>query len=204
MGIDLVRLTLLRYAASLSGRAAKVLLFMAATALDKPTDKGQPPGLYFAGELPLVHVLYGQGADPTRNRVREVRRVLAELVEAGLIARMVDAPGKGSQRRQCFRLNVALGGESAHPLDGQSAHLLGGESAPQWVGNLPTPRTHEDTRQDSFKDSSTSFATEPQTARASHNGWTTEHEFNDDGSGASCGDCGLVPNHPRHQMWRSA
>jgi hypothetical protein len=74
------------------------------------------------------------------------------------------------------------------------------------VGSLPTPRTHQDPQQDSSQDTPRAFATQLQTARdpSEHNGWTSLHEFDDDGSGASCRDCGLLPTHPRHATWRTA
>lgn len=154
VGIDLVQLLLLHHSAGLSGRAFKVLTKMAATALDTPNGRGQPPRLYFAGEGPLAHVLYGRGLDLeaySPNDLREVRRVLKELRDAGLIEPMVDKARRG--QAQAYRLN--LGGEIAHPNEGQSPHPNEGQSAPNRVGNLPTPRTHRGRSEDSSQDSTT-------------------------------------------------
>ncbi len=154
MGIDLVQLLLLHHSASLSGRAFKLLTKMAATALDTPNGRGQPPRLYFAGEGPLAHVLYGRGLDVdtySSNELREVRRVLKELRDAGLVEPMVGKARRG--QAQAYRLR--LGGESAHPAEGKSAHPAEGESAPHRVGNLPTPRTNTGASEDSSQDSTT-------------------------------------------------
>lgn len=161
MGIDLVQLLLLHHAAGLSGRAFKVLCKMAATALDTPNGKGQTARLYFAGEGPLAHVLYGRGPDLwkadettgervrvyTSNELREVRRVLKELRDAGLIESMTDKATRG--HAQSFRLAL---GQIAHPNEGESAHPNEGESAPLSRGNLPTPRTDRGTNEDSSQD----------------------------------------------------
>ena len=162
LGIDLVQLLLLHHSAGLSGRAFKVLTKMAATALDTPNGRGQHPRLYFAGEGPLAHVLYGRGLDIetySANELREVRRVLKELRDAGLIEPMVDKARRG--QAQAYRLNLGgqsahpVEGESAHPVEGEIAHPVEGEIAPHRVGNLPTPRTHRGQTQDLSQDITT-------------------------------------------------
>jgi hypothetical protein len=159
VGIELVRLALMYHAASISGRAFKVLAYMASTALDRPNDKGQPVRLYFAGWEPLARVI---GQDPDGNpraAYEQVRRTLRELERAGVIERLVSHPHTG--RAQTFRLHVgpSFGVAAATKTEGQSPpeqrgshHRDGGADATETEG----PRTHTGTSKDLSEDSTPS------------------------------------------------
>ncbi|MGC4106059.1 MAG: hypothetical protein QM753_06850 [Thermomicrobiales bacterium] len=77
--------------ASLTPRARLVLQFMALRCYDR--DQGDTPaGTYWGGHRELATRVYG---DDTPARVREIRRYVAELIEAGAIERIENARGRG-------------------------------------------------------------------------------------------------------------
>lgn len=242
MGIDLVQVVLMRHGVSrkatcpeacarrrraacpdhkptgLTSRAFKVLLRMAATALDKPTKEGRPPNLYFAGEGPLIGVLYGPDAvelaeradtgqklatedlKRLKNMRREVRAAVDELRSAGLIAPEVEHARTG--HRQRFRLVLGLGaeGQVAHPAEGQIAHPAEGQVAPPRVGKSPTPRTERGPTEDSPKDATTIDAAST-TDRARDDTLPDGVQFDPNehhtATGATC-ECGRGFRHPLH------
>lgn len=71
----------------LDHRAARCLLVMALTARDKPGAHGEPAAVYWGGHDLLAKALgmTDWDAEPAPNALREVRRVLAQLVEAGAV-----------------------------------------------------------------------------------------------------------------------
>jgi hypothetical protein len=158
VGIDLVKYVVARCGRlKLSGNAYKVLVAMAATALDQPNSKGQPARLYYAGWEPLALAL---GFDPQENprKAKEaVRRAIKELREAGLVCVVGGHARTGN--RQSYRLDLdAVAAVSWAPdldlrtpdLGDQEGPQVGGNRAP----NLGAPRTHigpsEDLPQDSL------------------------------------------------------
>ncbi|MGH3996320.1 MAG: hypothetical protein ACRDTJ_02515, partial [Pseudonocardiaceae bacterium] len=86
MGIDAVGAAI-AHLHDLTRAESKVLVYMAFRVLDKPNVKGQKPHLYYAGETPLLSVVFGPKGDDeyTDSQVRYIRRTLASLRKKGLI-----------------------------------------------------------------------------------------------------------------------
>lgn len=133
------------------------------------------------------------------------RKRLADVYELALPADILERLATADHR------NLASG--DSDPITGTSVadhRNLGADHRNLSVRNTGTqvPPTNTSTTDANHPSPAPhSSVPQPQNARASladHNGWITEHEFNDDGSGASCGDCGLMQNHPRHNTRRSA
>ena len=164
MGIQLVSVALTAHA-NLSDRAFRVLVRMAAQALDTKGGRGQQPGLYFGGWEPLGLVLgrevpsidearHDPDARRSRDRVQEtVRRALAELQRAGVVESLGRAR---TGTRQTYRLNlsptvaVPLSPTVAVPLAGVEPHRGGGLSPTVAVPprKEEEPGTGEDLPQD--------------------------------------------------------
>lgn len=161
MGIDLVKSVAIRYG-NLTGNEHKVLVYMAAVALDRPNSKGDPARLYFAGWDPLATALGLTSANP-KARQNQVGRVVASLIRKGLLTRLVEAPGFG--RRQCYKLHV-----SPSLSDGQHPSQTEGQQPIAFARNSPSqtegPRKKEDQQQDLHQESITHHTDQLQTARA--------------------------------------
>lgn len=108
MGAQLVSAIVISHP-RLSDRAFRVAVRMALSALDRPNERGQPAGLYFAGWEPLALVLGYElppATDPEtrkkrRNASENVRRAVRELILAGLVQPLGNAH-RGS--RQTYKL----------------------------------------------------------------------------------------------------
>lgn len=137
MGIDAVNLAL-THIRDLTFGEAKVLLVMATSSLDKPNGKGQPPGLYWKGEVPFLAVMYGPRGDDayTSTQVRYVRQMVAGLRKKGLI-QPVGRAHTGS--RQTWRLTYFVG---AVPVDDQDGE--GGEGVESSVPDCRENHTQSD------------------------------------------------------------
>lgn len=172
MGMDLMAVALTRLG-GLNGNAHRVLLRMCYSALDKPNEKGDELGVYFAGWEPLSITL---GCNPDdappgstdpdagdRWRMsckRKVMAALSELVAAGLVERCLPqagtgkpgAPRAGQQQRYRLNLDLArvseiathLGDRNHHPPVQEIATQVGGENPSEWVVKIDTPRKKED------------------------------------------------------------
>ena len=81
---------------NLDHRAARCLLVMANTARDRPGAHGEPAGIYWGGHDLLAKALglCDWDQDPSPADLRLVRRVLAELVQAGAV-KLVNHPAPG-------------------------------------------------------------------------------------------------------------
>ena len=121
----------------LGHRAMRLLVGMALTALDQPTNM-QAAQRYFGGRDALADILgYRLPAAPDESddaaRVRsnayeQVRRALAELIEAGAVERVSSGTGKW---RSEYLLRVATGPVDNDPAQ---AHLSGGSRGTEKVG----------------------------------------------------------------------
>lgn len=197
MGIELVKAAAVLHAPNVSGRAFKVLIRMAITALDKPNAKGQPPNLYFDG-WELLALAIGQ--DPERNARRayeHVRRVLKELEGAGLIERLVEHPSKQSSRQQTYRLNLGPAPKtgSLRPQNGGTRPPDQGRSDPEKAGPRTDRGLTEDLSQDGIP--SSPYAT---TDRATKAAAMDAHEFEDDQTQHhDCAVCTMPRRHPDHR-----
>ena len=82
----------------LDHRAGRTLLVMANVARDRTGAHGEPAGVYWGGHDLLAKSLgmCDWDQDPSPNALREVRRVLAELVQAGAI-KPVNKPRPGER-----------------------------------------------------------------------------------------------------------
>lgn len=138
MGARLVSLALARWT-HVSDRAFRLLVRMALTALDEPSP-GAPACVYFGGRDLLAMTLRNEGGNP-QTRYRAVKRLLAELVEAGAIERA--QPGRAGQNA-VYRLTLdgvraidilpstpaTQGGPVSPPEGGLSAPARGATEAP--------------------------------------------------------------------------
>lgn len=148
MGASLVARVLTSWT-HVSDRAFRVLVRMALTALDKPTED-TPADHYFAGRELLAMALRSDGGTE-QSRFRVVARVVAELVEAGAIER-TDSGRTGHNAVYRLTLGDAAaarkrrnqGGQISHPQGGQIDHLKGGQIGPDRVAKLATPRNQEE------------------------------------------------------------
>lgn len=166
MGIDAVN-SALAHVHGLALGETKVLLRMAAGVLDKPNDKGQKPGLYYAGEEPLLGVLYGPQAEGyTASQVRHVRRTLASLRKKGLIEPLgLARAGTRQTWLQRYFFMGPQGGAGSHPQGDLSNHPEGGAGGPLRVVQEVTPRTHKDQIEDSELGHTSTSQPQFQTAR---------------------------------------
>lgn len=84
--------------AHLDHRAARCLVVMALTARDRPGAHGEPAGVYWGGHDLLAKSLglCDWDQEPSANDLRVVRRVLAELVQAGAV-KPVNKPQFGTR-----------------------------------------------------------------------------------------------------------
>lgn len=167
MGIDAVGAAL-AHLHGLSRAESKVLVYMAFRVLDKPNAKGQKPNLYYAGEVPLLSVVFGPKGDDeyTDSQVRYIRRTLASLRKKGLIEPLGQA--RSGTRQTWLQRYVFLtfeGGLSDHPQGGSTDHPEGGDSVPKRVVKQTTPRTHKDQVEDSFSGDTSTSQPSPKTAR---------------------------------------
>lgn len=152
MGANLVGKVLI-YWTHVSDRAFRILVRMAHTALDKPTED-TPADHYFGGRELLAMALRGTGGTP-ESRFRIVARVVAELIDAGAIRR-VDSGRTG--HAAVYRLTLGEAktaekttdeqanqdGQFSHPQGGQFDQQEGGQFDPIRVANLATPRNQEE------------------------------------------------------------
>lgn len=84
----------------LSDRDARCLLVMAVMSADADTKDGQPARTYWGGHAALAWALgyTPADADPTPGHLRNVRRVIASLVQAGAVKRVDEARGGENAR----------------------------------------------------------------------------------------------------------
>lgn len=144
MGATLVTQVLAHWT-DLSDPAFRILIRMAVTALDAPSN-GRPAAVYHAGrELLAMSFRSQKGTDRTRNRA--VAKAVAELTEAGAIEHL--ATGWAGQNA-VYKLTLdrarkaGMGGPTAHPEGGPTAHPMGGQSATKRVVPQTTPRNQEE------------------------------------------------------------
>lgn len=163
MGIELVKAVTAK-CGHLKGNEYKVLVYMAACALDRPNDRGQQAALYFAGWEPLAIAL---GHFDTTGRYELVRRALQGLVDAGQVERLQDHPRHGV--RQTFRVTPRSPHETwgLEPPQNVGAPPLQnvGAKPPQNVVRSPHetwgPRTEEDSPADLDQDVRTRHPAQP-------------------------------------------
>ena len=111
MGASLVSLVLARWT-HLSDRAFRVVVKMAHTALDEPSD-GKPAAIYFAGRDPLVDVLRNERGGDRETAYRTVKRAIAELLADNAIER-VSAGRAGKNAVYRLTLKTAKSIDSGH------------------------------------------------------------------------------------------
>lgn len=136
-----------------SDRAFRVLVRMALTALDKPTDK-QPAAVYHGGrELLAMSLRSEKGSASTRYRA--VKRAVAELTDAGAI-RHLQAGWAGQNAVYRLTLDRArardenqsgpepMGGPTSPPEGGPTSPPMGGPSGTEWGAPEAPPRNQEE------------------------------------------------------------
>jgi hypothetical protein len=152
VGARLVSLALARWT-HVSDRAFRLLVRMALTALDE-SSKGAPAGIYFGGRDLLAMTLRNEGGNP-QTRYRAVKRLLAELIEAGAIER-AHAGRVGQNAVYRLTLDGARsidkapsadrnqGGQESPPQGGQGGPPEGGLGDPSRGATEAPPRNHEE------------------------------------------------------------
>lgn len=170
MGATLVGKVLTHWT-HITDRAFRVLVRMAVTALDKPTDD-TPAATYFAGRELLAMSLRGEGGT-VQSRYRIVARVIAELIEAGAIER-TDSGRTG--HNAVYRLTLSRskksdiepqeGGQFSHPEGGQISHPQGGQIGPERMAKLATPRNQEEPLEELYEEERGSSTTASHPLRA--------------------------------------
>lgn len=167
MGAHLVGLVLTTWAPHISDRAFRILTRMAHTALDDASS-GVPAGLYFGGREPLIAVLSEKSRKGKPETVyKEVRDLLAELVEKGAIERTNHARSGSNQVYQLRldrtprigkplvdnRINQAVqGGSTAPPEEGLTTPPQEGSTTPSRRGPQPLPRNQEEPVEEKSKE----------------------------------------------------
>ncbi|HEU4422110.1 MAG TPA: hypothetical protein VFR67_06165 [Pilimelia sp.] len=161
MGAQLVSLVMKRWT-RISDTAFRVLVKMALTALDEPTDT-RAAGEYFAGRDPLAEVLDPLDGD-RQTVLRRVRYALNELIARGAIKRTsTGRAGKNSEYRLTLlntpqpidkpRRNKAKKGEPGVPPQGESQIPPQGEPGIPERGNLAfPPRNHEEPQEEPLEE----------------------------------------------------
>lgn len=168
MGIQLVNVAIAAWAPHVSDRAFRVLLKMAATALDKPSN-GHDAATFFGGYRLLAMTLRGGEDDPS---YRTVRRAISELLAVGALE-SVDPARRGSRAE--YRLTLDA---DPKPKSGQScphkwtelSSDSGAEGQPspeigQSVSNIGRGTTGTTSREDPPDDEVVPFETSVQNAR---------------------------------------
>lgn len=134
VGSRLVSLVLARWT-HVSDRAFRVLVRMAHTALDEPSN-GQPSELYFGGRELLLMTLRDEGGSQ-ETRYRALKRIIAELIDAGAIER-VQAGRAG--RNAVYKLTLDGARKIDKPVDDVSTtKAQGGLQSPPEGGPVSPP-----------------------------------------------------------------
>jgi hypothetical protein len=144
MGATLVT-QVLSYWTDVSDPAFRILVRMAVTALDTPSN-GKPACVYHGGRELLAMTFRSQkGSERTRNRA--VAKAISELTQVGAIEHL--ATGWAGQRA-VYKLTLdraeaaRMGGPTDHPQGGPTDHPMGGLSATKRVVSQTTPRNHQE------------------------------------------------------------
>lgn len=209
MGAQLVSEVLTRWV-NLPDRAFRVLIRMAHTALDKPQN-GQPAGVYFGGRELLDATLRPTKASP-QNRYRDLKRAIADLVEAGAIERVGSA---GPRHNQVYRLTLTAatewgtvqpphsideplvdnqsvdnekGGSTTPPVGDSTTPPVGGSHRPEWGGPQPPPRNHEEPIEELSEEQHGISHTELAVTRATN----TDANPRDSPNDGDCPNCGVM------------
>jgi hypothetical protein len=144
MGANLVTQVLAHWS-DLSDRAFRVLIRMAVTALDNPSN-GRPAAVYHGGRELLAMSLRSEKGT-MRTRYRAVAKAVAELTEAGAIDHL--ATGWAGQNA-VYKLTLdrsggsRMGGPKDHPKGGSTDHPMDVPSGTEWVVPETTPRNQEE------------------------------------------------------------
>lgn len=168
MGIELVK-QVAATCGHLKGNEYKCLTYMAATALDRPNDKGQPAHLYFGGWEALAIAL---GYSDPDGRYETVRRALRGLVADGKLERLEDHARAGV--RQTFRLTLDLSSpaETAglQPLQSVGARTPQNSGAEPPRNSVSSPAETAGPRKHQGLDEALSQGINPQDPAPSHLG----------------------------------
>jgi len=193
MGIDLVKQVVTLHG-DLPGSAYKVLVYMAATALDKPNSHGQPAGLYFGGWEPLAIAL---GSTSTKAKTRDelVRRALKILIDKALIKPLISNVHTGEG--QAYRLKLSTQKIVENPVKTIE------ESPANSAGGSPAKTAGQEPRQNSGK--SPAKTAGPRTHTGQKGGLNGGHTHSPTQPSCLCGDnrrtvegeclsCGVISN----------
>ena len=127
MGIDQAKAVSALHGA-LPGGPFKALLRMALVSLDRPNEKGQPPGLYFGGWEQLAVALGfpvpdDDGTPEARRRRKKLRGYVTDairvLVEAGVIERVGERARIGTRATYRLKLSGPQEAGSTRPPESQ-------------------------------------------------------------------------------------
>lgn len=147
MGMKLVGLALTKWAPHVPDRAFRVLLRMAATALDEPTDK-YPAATFFGGKDVLLSVMRAERHGTMASMEKALGRAIADLVELGAVERL-NKPRAGTRGEYRLTLFGAIhidGRAVDNPVEKQIQPDTHGGAQPDTSG--PQPDTHRGAQPD--------------------------------------------------------
>lgn len=182
MGSRLVSLVLARWT-HVSDRAFRVLVRMAHTALDEPSN-GQPSELYFGGRELLLMTLRDEGGSQ-ETRYRALKRIIAELIDEGAIERAqagragrnavykltLDGARKIDKSVEDVSTTKAQGGLQSPPEGGLQSPLRGAPQTP--------PRNQEEPKKELSEEEEIDLRTAVTVSRARAEVDQKTHEENE-------------------------
>jgi hypothetical protein len=136
LGATLVNQAIQNWGPHLSDRAFRVLIAMAVTAKDKPSQD-RPAKLYFAGQEYLVRALRRERGGTEDNAIRTVKRAIQELIQVGAI-RCTQAAILGSTAVYQLTLNAVPKAVDKPERDRRTS-IMGGTPVVPLVGTPVVP-----------------------------------------------------------------
>lgn len=150
MGVEIVKAAMV-YGKSLSGNGYKVLITMAMSALDKPSN-GRPPGLYWGGWDALAVCLGHEDARRDGQGHKAVKRAVKELRDKDHITPMVNA-ARGTRQSYLVHPGGLNKGAQDGPVKGaQSDPVKGAQNGPQRGVEMGPPRKEQGSTSDLSQD----------------------------------------------------
>ena len=140
VGVEIVKASIV-YGSRLSGNAYKVLVAMAMSALDKPSN-GRPASLYWGGWDGLAVCLGHDGAERNSQGHKAVKRAIKELREGLHISPMHDAHRGVAQTYMVHPGGLGKGAQDGPVKGAQDGPVKGAQKYPQRWPEKGPPRSN--------------------------------------------------------------